>query len=73
MISITVGAILLLIAIIIAVVRYLGYYDFGFAYGTGTYGYYFYGLAGIIGLIGIILIAWAYMKKEEAPAATPSQ
>lgn len=63
------GALLIIIALILGAVRYSGYSDFGFAYGSGN-GWYFYGLAGVIGLVGIIIAAWALMKKETSKATT---
>lgn len=68
----TLGAVLIIIALILGAVRYSQSYDFGIAYGSGN-GWYFYGLAGVIGLIGIIMAAWSFMKKAtpaEAPAKT---
>jgi hypothetical protein len=58
-----IGALLIIIALILGAVRYMGAYDFGVGYGSGN-GWYFYGLVGVIGLVGIILAAWALMKTE---------
>jgi Na+/melibiose symporter-like transporter len=66
-----IGALLIIIALILGAVRYMGAYDFGVSYGSG-YGWYFYGLAGVIGLIGIILAAWSFMKTEQ-PKKEPAQ
>lgn len=61
------GVVLIIVAIILGAVRYLGVYDFGLSYGTGN-GWYFYGLAGVIGLVGIALAAWGYMKQPTQQA-----
>ena len=53
------GAVLIIIAIILAVVQHFG----PNLYGSQDNKWYFWGLVGIIGLIGIILAAWSYMKK----------
>lgn len=66
-----IGALLIIIALILGAVRYMGAYDFGVTYGSGN-GWYFYGLAGVIGLIGIILAAWSLMKTEQ-PKKEPAQ
>ncbi len=63
-----VGVLLIIIALVLGAVRYLGAYDFGVSYGSGS-GWYFYGLVGVIGLIGIILAAWYFMKTEQPKKA----
>jgi hypothetical protein len=57
------GTMLIIIALILGIVRYMEIYSFGLSYGAGN-GWYFYGVAGIIGLVGIILAAWSYLRKR---------
>jgi len=61
----SVGAILIIIALIVG-----GYEEFAKAdlYGASSNKWYFWALIAIVFIIGIILVAWAYMKKETAPA-----
>jgi hypothetical protein len=59
------GVVLVLIALVLGGAEYFGLYDFTQVMGRHLY---VYGLFGIIGLIGIIMVAWAFMKKENPPA-----
>ncbi|MCJ7767130.1 hypothetical protein MUP79_01890 [Candidatus Bathyarchaeota archaeon] len=62
------GALLIIIALILGAVDYLGYYDFGPMFGRHMY---FYSVMGVIGLIGIILAVWPMMKQEAPKKETP--
>jgi len=61
------GGLLVLIAIILFVLQHFGTYNI---YGDPSNKWYFYGLVGVIGIIGVIIIAWFYMKKQQAQAQT---
>lgn len=57
---VTVGIVLIIIALILGAMQHFGTYNF---YGADANKWYFYILVGIIGLVGIILAAWGAMKK----------
>jgi drug/metabolite transporter (DMT)-like permease len=65
--GILLGALLIIIALILAVVQH---FTSNNLYGDPSNKWYFWGLVIVIGLIGLILAAWMYMKK---PAPTPAQ
>lgn len=65
MILISVGVILILIAVIIGGIQVLKIANTYEAVGISSDNkWYWYGFVGVIGLIGIILVIWAYMKKS---------
>jgi hypothetical protein len=66
---VTVGIVLIIIALILGAMQHFGMYNF---YGSDSNKWYFYGLVGIVGLVGIILAAWGAMKTE-TPVPTASK
>jgi hypothetical protein len=55
------GVLLIIVALVLGGIDYLGFYDFGPMFGRHLY---FYGVVGVIGLVGIILAIWSLMKQE---------
>jgi hypothetical protein len=54
------GAVLIIIAIILAITQHYNIYNF---YGDVANKWYFWGGIIIIGIIGLIIAAWSYIKK----------